>query len=56
MGDDGVNGGKTRFADYIIFGLSRDVNTELVKFDRRGLIIELPIVAYDIELKLHKKI
>ena len=38
LGDDGVNVGKTRFADYIIFGLSRDVNTELVKFDRRGLI------------------
>ena len=38
LGDDGVNAGKTRFADYIIFGLSRDGNTELVKFDRRGLI------------------
>ena len=38
LGVDGPNAGKIKFADYIIFGLSRDVNTELVKFDRKGLI------------------
>jgi hypothetical protein len=38
LGVDGPNAGKTRFADYIIFGLSRNVNTELVKFDAKGLV------------------
>jgi len=38
LGADGPNAGKTSFADYIIFGLSRNVNTELVKFDGKGLV------------------
>ena len=29
---------KVRFADYIIFGLSRNVNTELVKFQGKGIV------------------
>lgn len=32
LSDDAINNVKTKFADYIIFGLSRNVNTELVKF------------------------
>lgn len=38
LGVDGSNAVKIKFADYIIFGLSRDVNTELVKFDGKGII------------------
>lgn len=36
--DDKPNPGKTRFADYIIFGLSRNVSTELVKFVGKGIV------------------
>jgi hypothetical protein len=36
--DDGQNAGKTKFADYVIFGLSRNVNTELVKFVGSGTV------------------
>ena len=35
---EGQNNGKTKFADYIIFGLSRNVVTELVKFVGKGVI------------------
>lgn len=38
LGAAGPSAEKTRFADYIIFGLSRNVNTELVKFDGKGKV------------------
>lgn len=38
LGVEGENPGKTKFADYIIFGLSRNVNTELVKFVGGGVV------------------
>jgi hypothetical protein len=35
---EGENEGKTKFANYIIFGLSRNVVTELVKFVGKGVV------------------
>ena len=36
--DPEPNASKQKFADYIIFGLSRNVNTELVKFVGKGIV------------------